>query len=238
MSLHANMSSTGPFGEDFWQYVFFVVFAIVAAVGAVFAAIAERKRREAFAQLAASLNLTYVRRDDAAPHRYAVLDIMRQGDTRYAFNVLRGVYKEHPVEAFDYHYATHSTDSKGRRHTQHHYLSVFVLVHGLHFPELRIYPENFLGRLAEMIGFDDIDFESVAFSRAFTVRSRDRKFAFDICHARMMEYLLAHRDLRIEIDGPYLALIFQQRLRPEHVTARLDQAVDIRNLFPQYLYKA
>jgi len=30
------------------------------------------------------------------------------------------------------------------------------------------------------------------------VRSRDKKFAYDVCHPRMMEYLLARRDLAIE----------------------------------------
>ena len=44
------------------------------------------------------------------------------------------------------------------------------------------------------------------------MRSKDKKFAYDVCNAQMMEYLLANRDLSIEIEGPALALAFDTRL--------------------------
>jgi hypothetical protein len=88
-----------------------------------------------------------------------------------------------------------------------------------------------------MLGFGDIDFESIEFSKAFCVRSRDRKFAYDICHTRMMEYLLAHRDLSLEIEGHCVALSFPRRLDIEEIPGRLRQLVEIRNLFPAYLYR-
>jgi hypothetical protein len=88
-----------------------------------------------------------------------------------------------------------------------------------------------------MLGYDDIDFESSEFSRAFAVRSRDRKFTYDVCHPRMMEYLLEHRDLSLEIEGRCVAMSFDRRLKPEEVPARLQQLIQIRQLFPEYLYR-
>jgi len=215
--------------------VLFVAFGVAVAV---FSYLREKKRREAFQRLAAELGLRYVSRDRSIAARYRFLNVLRKGSNRYAFNVLRGTYQGHPTQVFDYHYETHSTDSKGGRQTHHHYFSFFILEQEKGFPELRIYPEGLFSRFGQMLGFDDIDFESVEFSRAFVVRSRNRKFAYDVCHTRMMEYLLAHRDVSLEIEGRCIAMSFPKRLRPEEIAQRLHQLIEIRRLFPEYLFRA
>jgi len=209
---------------------------LLVLVVAVFAYLRERKRREAFQKLAASLGLRYYRRDPSIAARYDFLDKLRQGHNRYAFNILEGSYCDRPVRVFDYHYETYSRDSKGRRTTEHHYFSFFMLEQEREFPELRIYPEGLLSKFGQMLGFDDIDFESVEFSKAFVVRSKDKKFAYDVCHTGMMTYLLDHRDLSIEIEGRCVSLSFDRRLKPEEIEPRLRQLAEIRNLFPKYLY--
>ena len=217
---------------------FLIGLVIVAFIAlAIWGHLQEKKRGEAFRLLAQRLGLQYTERDDSfVPERYKFLDKLRQGDNRYAFNILRGEYEQQPVQVFDYHYETHSTDSKGHRTTTHHYFSFFILEQEKQFPELLIYPEGVLSKLGQMLGFEDIDFESLEFSKAFVVRSRDKKFAYDICHTRMMEYLLAHRDLSVEIEGRCVAISFARRLNPEEVPERLGQLAEIRRLFPQYLY--
>jgi len=198
----------------------------------------EKKRREAFQRLAERLGMRYYKRDPSIANRYKFLDKLRQGSNRYAFNILEGDYQGHPVKVFDFHYETHSTDSKGRRQTHHHYFGFFILEQEKRFPELRIYPEGLLSKFGQMIGFDDIDFESSEFSKAFVVRSKDKKFAFDICHARMMEFLLARPSLSIEIEGQCVSMSFYKRLKPEEVEPKLRQLVEFRDLFPEYLYRA
>lgn len=216
--------------------IFAAVIAIVIAV-AVLGWLWEKKRREAMASVAARLGLDFTPgRNHAIAGHYQFLDALRKGSNRYAFNILSGRYREFPVYVFDYHYETHSTNSKGQRQTHHHYFSFFILEQSRDFPELRIYPETIWHKLGKMIGFDDINFESLEFSRAFCVRSKDRKFAYDVCHPRMMEFLLAHRDLSLEIELHAVALSFNRRLKPEEIPARLDQLVEIVNLFPDYLY--
>jgi len=217
--------------------IFGVIIAIVILI-AVLGWLREKRRREAFQAIAARLGLAFAPgRDHGLAAHYQFLDALRQGSNRYAFNVMHGQYQGYPVVAFDYHYETHSTNSKGQRQTHHHYFSFFVLEQARDFPELRIYPEGLWQKLGQMLGFDDIDFESLEFSRAFCVRSKDRKFAYDVCHTRMMEYLLAHRDLSVEIEHTAVALSFSRRLKPEELPERLDQLVQIVNLFPDYLYR-
>lgn len=216
--------------------IFGAVLLLIAVVG-IFGWLGEKRRREAFEQLAARLGLRYTRRDTAIAGRFAFLDKLRQGSNRYAFNILEGPYKGHPVMAFDYHYETYSTDSKGRRQTHHHYFSFFILRQEIVCPELRIYPEGFLSRFGQMLGYEDIDFESIEFSKAFVVRSKDKKFAYDICHTRMMEYLLKNRGLSLELEDDCVAMGSESRLKPEAIEPRLDQLIEIRNLFPGYLYR-
>lgn len=217
--------------------VFVVVLIVLVVVGLILLGRwVARQRTEAMAALAARLGLGFrpdKDRDLAA--RLEFLDKLDQGSNRYVFNCLEGVLAGEQVMAFDYHYETYS-HSKGGRHTHHHHFTVAMLVLPRAFPELRISPEGFLSKLAQTVGYEDIDFESAEFSRAFCVRGRDKKFAYDVCHALMMEYLLRHRDLAIELDGNVLALLFDARLEPDEIEARLHQLLEIRRLLPAYLF--
>ena len=68
------------------------------------------------------------------------------------------------------------------------------------------------------------------------MRSPDKKFAYDVCNARMMEYLLANRDLSIELENEVIALAFNTRLAPEQIEFNLQRLVEIRARLPEYLF--
>lgn len=208
----------------------FIVLAIAGAAAA-------RKRREELAVLAGRLGLNYrADKDHSMAGRFDFLDALATGSNRYAYNILSGVYQQREVLVFDFHYETHSTDSKGRRRTHHHHFSFFILTLPQNFPELRISREGFLSKIAQAFGYDDIDLESAEFSRAFCVRSRNKKFAYDVCHPQMMEYLLANRDLSIEIEGSALALAFGQCLSATEIESNLSRLLEIRSRLPDYLF--
>ena len=222
---------------DGFGVLIFVVFAAIVVAAIVFSMIAARKRREALAALALRLGLSYRADDDySLADRFDFLDALARGSNRYAFNTLSGNYQNHEVLVFDYHYETHSTDSKGRRQTHHHYFSFFILMLPQSFPELRVTREGLFSRIAQVFGYDDIDLESAEFSRAFCVRSKDKRFAYDVCHAQMMEYLLANRDLSIEIEGQALALAFDKQLSAEEIESNLRRLFEIRSRLPEYLF--
>ena len=217
--------------------VLIVVVIIVIAIAAIaWSIIAARKRREAMAGLAQSLGLRFnASKDFSFDERYHFIKKLCQGSQRYAFNIIDGSYKDHLVAAFDYHYETYSTDSDGNRSTQHHYFSFFILHFDANFPELIITREGWTSKVAQFFGYDDIDFESAEFSRKFCVRSTDKKFAYDVCHARAIEFLLANDDLNIEIDQYCLTMFFSRRLSPEQIVYNLDRMVHFRELIPDYV---
>ena len=207
------------------------VVAIIVVV-VVIGYIAARKRREAMAAVAGRLGLRFQpRKNRGLARQYRFLDKLRQGSNRYAFNILSGSYEGHDVMLFDYHYQTGSG-----KDTHHHYFSFFILQLPMSFPELVIDKEGFFSKIAQAFGYDDIDFESHEFSRKFCVRSADKKFAYDVCNGRMIEYLLSNNDLSIEIEDDSLAISFSRRLAPEHVEPNLNRLFTVRSLMPEYLF--
>ena len=212
--------------------VLFILIAVIAIIFGIYGFIAAQKRREALSNLAAKLGLHfYMGKDKAVARTYSFINKFHQGRNRYASNTLYGNYRGHDVRAFDYHYTTGSG-----KNTQHHHLSFFLLEMPVIFPELTIAPEGIFSKIGQALGYDDIDFESYEFSRKFCVRSKDKKFAYDICNAKMMDYLLSHTNLSIEIENNVLALFFNRTLSPELVESNLNCLIEIRSLISDYVF--
>jgi hypothetical protein len=217
--------------------VIFIAFIALIIVLAVYSAVAAKKRREALANLAARLGLNFNPSNDSLlAQRFGFLNKLAQGSNRYAFNVLSGQYRGQEVLVFDYHYETQSSDGKGRTTTTDYYFSFFILNLPASFPELTIVREGLLSKIAQAFGYADIDFESAEFSKAFCVRSKDKKFAYDVCNAQMIEYLLANRDLSLEIERSALALGFDKQLSAPEIEADLQRLLEIRSRLPEYLF--
>ncbi len=209
-----------------------VSFIAIFIVAVIFGAISAKKRREAMIALATRLGLSYnPGKDRNISSRCSFIDKMQPGRNRYADNILSGRYQGYDVSAFDYHYTTGSG-----KHTHHHHLSFFILILPALFPELFIAKEDFFSKIGQALGYDDIDFESYEFSRKFCVRSKDKKFAYDVCNARMIEYLMGNDDLSVEIDNNILSICFNPKLKPEYIEPNLDRLVAIRTLLPDYLF--
>jgi len=218
------------------EFLFFAALVVVAIIGSIYSMVAARKRREGLFELAVRLNLDFDAGEDGnIPARFEFLKQLDEGDNRYATNIISGTYQQYQVLAFDYHYETHTYDKNGR-HTQHHWFSFFILTMPMVFPDLTIRRENFFTRVAEVFGYQDIKLESAEFSKAFCVRSPDKKFAYDVGNARLMEYLLANRDLSLEIENEVIALVFDTRLAVEQFETNLQRLVEIRSRLPGYLF--
>jgi hypothetical protein len=218
--------------------VFVVGIGLIVVIGVIYSALQVRKRQQGLLALAQRLNLDFNPGIDySLADRFGFLKQLAQGENRYAINVLSGTWQQYQVLAFDYHYETYHYEKNGRR-TEHHWFSFFILTLPAVFPDLTIRRENFFTKVAEVFGCQDIKFESAEFSKTFCVRSPDKKFAYDVCNAKMMEYLLANRDLSIEIENQVLALAFNTCLSVEQVEANLRRLVEIRSRLPEYLFKA
>jgi len=214
-----------------------LVIAVVAgfiALGAYTAA----QRRKALTGWAQTKGLTYRRdKDRSMDERYPGFKCLREGSSRYAYNIMDGDWSGRRITAFDYHYATHSRDSKGRRRTHHHHFSALVLNTDLRLKPLFIRPESFFDKLTEFVGFDDIDFESAEFSRKFYVKAEDRRWAYDVIHARTMEFLLDRPQFSVQFNGHNVIAYRSSRFGPEDFETAAEVVCGMLERLPDYLVK-
>jgi hypothetical protein len=220
------------------EILIIVVFVLLIVAGGIFSHRQAAKRRQALAETAARQGWTFAADNDSSlSAHFGSLKCLDQGSNRYAYNVMRGNYRQHPVYAFDYHYETYSTDSKGNTTTHHHQFSVTVLETDLPLKPLLIRPEGVFDIIGEFFGFDDIDFESSEFSRAFHVSSSDRRWAFDVIHQTTMEFLLAAPRFTIEIAGARVVSYRDSCFDPPEFEAALGVAAGIVERLPNYLLR-
>jgi hypothetical protein len=202
--------------------ILIVLVVVVFAVLAYFAYKQQAARRAALAELALSLGWQFdPSKDYSHSDRYAHFSPFGTGSSRCAYNTLTGNLSSEPLGAFphqhflvtmgDYQYTTTSGSGKSRRTTTHQLSYLIVELPLLRTPTVKIRPENAWDKLTSMLGFDDIDFESVEFSNRFHVSSDDKRLAYDLVNPRMMEFLLANPGPTIEIERRQCCLIERQR---------------------------
>lgn len=209
------------------------IIAVVIAL-AIYAHRVAEKRKLAIAAWANGLGLSFTRdRDGSVEDRYPDLAGLREGDDRYAENISAGAHGKYSVCAFDYHYVTYSHDSKGNRTTQTHRFSSVILGTPLPLKQLKIRSENFFDKIGEFVGFEDINFESAEFSRAFHVTSPDKRWAFDVLHQESMEFLLAAPRFQIEFERGCVMTRKSGVFKPEEFDAALKVAVGLLDKLPQ-----
>jgi hypothetical protein len=195
---------------------------VLVRILAPFALAAAMRRRARLQALAEELGMEYAASDDTVGLRFWFLNLLMVRGSGTAYNLLSGRFEGHKVTAFDY--------------PRRRLMGCVVLEHAKPLPELRIFPEEIYRELTWPLDPEHIDLESEEFSRAFRVVATDRKFAYAVCNPRVMEYLLAHRDMSIEIDGRCIALSFPHLLEAREIPERLRQLVEIRSLLPDYLF--
>lgn len=216
-------------------FVLMVGLVLLVAVIGILAWQQEKKRREALRAIAAREGWSFQDKDTRdIPKRYEGFEPFGQGHTRYAFNIMRGRYEEAPFELFDYHYAVTTSNGKSSQ-THHYYHRVCMVEMPLASPGLSIKDEHLGHKIMDALGGEDIDFESDEFSRRFWVRCPDRRFAYDVIHTGMMEYLLPLRKWTWQWRGTWLVVVHQGKLRPADVRSTLALAQGFRARVPRHL---
>lgn len=221
-------------------FLLLIGFILVAIVAVIFGHLGAKKRREQLAAWARARGWRYREgKVSTLDERWPQFDQLQQGDNRYGFNVMRGREDQREAFAFDYHYQTYSTDSKGRRQTHHHEFSAVVVDSGLELTPLAIRPEGIFDKVKGFFGYDDIDFESAEFSRAFWVTSPVKRWAYAVLHQGTMEYLLHSSRLPLEFeDGPYVIAWSSHKMRPEQFDDALAYIDGILDRIPKDIRKA
>ena len=186
------------------------ILLFLVVVSGIFAlsAFASHRRRQQWQAMAEQFGFRAVEGDPLAIREnepgFALFGL---GHSKKVLRTMEGRSGEVALTVFDYRYKTGSG-----KHQSTHTLSAIAAELPIDCPRLAIRPEHFGDRIAASLGFDDIDFESDAFNRRFHVKGADKKFAYDICHPGMMEYLIEVPEFCWELLGRRL-LLYSRRLK-------------------------
>jgi len=184
---------------------------VLFAVGAYYTHQQAKKRIAALQSLADRFGLRFS--PGANSHhdeRFAQFAIFRVGTNRTAYNTLSGTKtiggQEQSVVMGDFRYTVESGSGKNRRRVTRQFSYVLVGVPHEDVPALLVRREHFFDKVTDFFGFDDIDFESVEFSRRFHVSSSNKRFAWDLVDPRMMEFLMAEEAPVIDMEDGWICV--------------------------------
>jgi len=225
--------------------LWFIIPLVIAlvVVGSIYAAKVAQKRREDLALLAAKRGWRFsAAKDHSHDEEYSHFEIFRSGHSRYAYNTLQGPVKVHGRQCFaqagDYHYRQTHGSGKNRRTSTYNFSYLILHLPYANSPDLLIRREGLFDKLKSVFGFDDIDFESEEFSRKYYVHSPDKRFAYDVCHARMLEFLLAESPGIIDIENGRCCISDgRSRWKPEEFEAEIDFLLRFLAQWPEHLTK-
>ena len=212
---------------------FFWVFVFLAAVLVGVAAWRSAVRKKALTVWADSRGLTLLAgRDTGFDDRYPAFRALRRGSSRYAHHRMEGQWNERRVMAFDYHYVTGSGKNR-----QVHQFSGVLVESTVPLKPLLVRSENILDRIGEAFGMDDLDFESSEFSRAYHVRSSNRRWAYDVLHARTIEFLLQYPKHNFQFDERHVLIWRDRRFDAASFDQALMIATGVLDRLPDYVLR-
>jgi hypothetical protein len=181
------------------EYLLICGIAILIGLIAYGSYVQARKRREALRAVADRLGLSFEPANDHTLHRdygHAVFD---KGRSRKGYNSIYGgmilAGRRIRIRMGDYQYTT----GHGKHQQTHRISYATFQLPWIGTPDLLIRRENIGDKFIGSIGFDDIDFESEEFSRAYWVKSGNKRYAYDVIHPEMMEFLLKGPTPHVEI---------------------------------------
>ncbi|AXA36769.1 hypothetical protein BRCON_1992 [Candidatus Sumerlaea chitinivorans] len=238
LQFHYSAKPSGsPSGYVFHPFHLFLAFLALAILAAIVSWQLEEKRRRALREFALKHGLTFRREHNTKiREEFPWISELHRGENRYAYNILTGEWESHPVLAFDYHYQI-TTHSKNGSHTTHYNFTVVTMDVGFPVSDLLIRREGLFDKLVQAVGFEDIDFESAEFSRKFLVKSKDRKWAYDIIHVRLMEFLLeTDPKFAIQMGGTSVAIYnARKRVAPEEYADHFEFCRKFVEFIPAYV---
>jgi hypothetical protein len=219
--------------------ILFIVFiTVVLTIIAIFNAKANRQRTQALAAWAQARGWSFDPSEDPGHDaEFPQFEVFQRGGRRRAENTVRGVAtlagRPFPIKCGDYQY----TVSTGKSSTTYRFSYIILTLPFPNVPGLDIRRENLLDKIAGAIGFQDINFESEQFSRAFFVKCPDKKFAYDVITPKMMDFLLGSDPPPIHISGGQVCLVDAppRRWEPIDLDHHLAWADFFFGLWPAFL---
>ncbi len=198
----------------------------------------EKQRTEQLKLVAAQMGLPfYPTGDSALMEKLSGFHLFSQGRSRKIRNLLHGVSgqlgipEDVEVGIFGYRYTT-----GGGQHSRTTRQSViYFRSPQLNLPQFALRPENLFHRIGDVLGYQDIDFDSYpTFSAKYLLRGNDERKVRDVFTHEVQAFFEAKEGVSTEGDGDQLIFYRgRKRIKPEDVRAFMEEGLQVFRLFKQ-----
>lgn len=153
------------------------------------------------------------------------MPVFSQGHSRRISNLLEAEIDEGAIAIFDYRYTT----GHGKHQQTHRHAACLIRSSRVSLPSMEIRPEHWGHKLANMIGFQDINFdERPDFSKMYRVKSKDEAGARTIISPLFMDFMTAidKRPCVETIGDCFLFYRPRRTLKAEEIQALASEALE------------
>ena len=205
-----------------------IVLAMVALFGGIwyFAVQMERKRSEAMLATCQAMGFAFEEKGDVDSLRaLGDLPVFNHGHSKRARNVMSGRTADQEVKLLDYQYTTGSGKNS---HTHSQTVALFPGA-GQGLPDLSLSPENFLHKIGEVFGYQDIDFDSSPeFSAVYLLRGPDEQAIRTAFTPDIQGFFAQQPGWHVEVRGGSVGIYrSSKRCKPEEAPALLAEALGV-----------
>ena len=210
-----------------WLILGGVILAIASFVWSYYA----RKRRiEQMQSAADELGLTfYVNGDPGLVSELSCFELFSQGRNRITSNMIYGDTGDIKLGIFDYRYTT----GHGKHKRTSHQTVVYINSAELHLPDFTLGPESVFHKIASVLGYKDIDFDShPKFSGAYLLRGSNEERIRAVFSEAILSYLETQAGISAEGNGQRLLYFRNRRMvAPSGVRDLMEEGYKIFSLF-------
>jgi len=179
---------------------FAIIGGIIAlvVVGILWSNYLERKRREALAATAQLMGFTWSAKVPGEKiTELRSFELFNRGHSPAGQNMLVGKIGDAELILFDYRYETGS----GKNRTTHKQTVIMIPDGGAGLPDFQLTPEDFFHRVAQMFGYQDIDFEeNPTFSKRYLLRGPDEEAIRRAFRTEVLEYFAENWGWSVEVQ--------------------------------------
>lgn len=189
-----------------------------------------KKRTEALSAKAKSLGMQFS--NPPRNHTTALLDRFALGDrgrSNRTINEMWNKTSKEELRVLGYKYTTGSG-----KHSRTHFQTVYVLTSTqLNLPDFELQPENFLHKIGQAFGYQDIDFDTnTGFSKAYLLRGKNEAAIRELFSEELLRYFENNQGLCVEGQGDTI-LIYRdnKRIAPDEMQPFIQSNKQLISLF-------
>jgi len=194
-----------------WPYTLILIICIL-----IYSYFLEKKRSEALELIAQKLGFSFTKSGrETTKSMHESFDLFSKGSHRKLRNEIWGNNNNNRVSIFGYSYAmSHGSSAKAYSQTV-----LSIEYSELNIPEFELEPEYITHKIAQVFGYQDIDFESFpVFSQKYLLRGKDEVKIRQLFTPEVISFFETNQDIHIEAQGN--TLIFykpSQRCEPDEI---------------------